>query len=111
MHLSFQFAERLYAKPGDKLYCRLSANTQLMARVAHVLKVGKGNFKPPPKVTTYSRNILLCNTYSFVHSTYIVPILCTFYILYCTYILGTFMQRAQDNTNKISRSTFSLHFY
>ncbi|KAL5260692.1 hypothetical protein ACHWQZ_G010744 [Mnemiopsis leidyi] len=45
-----EFAERLYAKPGDKLYCRLSANTQLMARVAHVLKVGKNNFKPPPKV-------------------------------------------------------------
>jgi len=45
-----EFAERLYAKPGEKMYCRLSANTQLMARVSHVLKVGKNNFKPPPKV-------------------------------------------------------------
>eukprot|EP00116_Pleurobrachia_bachei_P001306 sb/3461568/ len=45
-----EFADRLVAKPGDKLYCRLSANTQLMSRVNHVLKVGRNNFKPPPKV-------------------------------------------------------------
>ena len=34
-----EFAERLVAKPGDKLYCRLSVNTQLLAKVDHVLKV------------------------------------------------------------------------
>jgi len=34
-----EFAERLVAKPGDKLYCRLSINTQLLARVNHLLKV------------------------------------------------------------------------
>ena len=34
-----EFAERLIAKPGDKLYCRLSVNTQLLAKVDHVLKV------------------------------------------------------------------------
>ncbi|KAK7100157.1 dimethyladenosine transferase-like [Littorina saxatilis] len=45
-----EFAERLTAKPGDKLYCRLSVNTQLLARVNHLLKVGKNNFRPPPKV-------------------------------------------------------------
>lgn len=45
-----EFAERLVAKPGDKLYCRLSANTQLLARVDMMLKVGKNNFRPPPKV-------------------------------------------------------------
>lgn len=45
-----EFAERLVAKPGDKLYCRLSANTQLLARVDMIMKVGKNNFKPPPKV-------------------------------------------------------------
>eukprot|EP00095_Tigriopus_kingsejongensis_P003380 maker-scaffold153_size302544-snap-gene-2.18 protein:Tk03380 transcript:maker-scaffold153_size302544-snap-gene-2.18-mRNA-1 annotation:"probable dimethyladenosine transferase-like" len=45
-----EFAQRLVAKPGDKLYCRLSINTQLLARVDHVMKVGKGNFRPPPKV-------------------------------------------------------------
>nr|CAG4646390.1 EOG090X08Z3 [Macrothrix elegans] len=45
-----EFAERLVAKPGDKLYCRLSVNTQLLAKVDHVLKVGKNNFRPPPKV-------------------------------------------------------------
>ncbi|XP_012278856.1 probable dimethyladenosine transferase isoform X1 [Orussus abietinus] len=45
-----EFAERLVAKPGDKLYCRLSVNTQLLARVDILMKVGKNNFKPPPKV-------------------------------------------------------------
>lgn len=45
-----EFAQRLVAKPGDKLYCRLSINTQLLARVDIVMKVGKNNFRPPPKV-------------------------------------------------------------
>lgn len=45
-----EFAQRLVAKPGDKLYCRLSVNTQLLARVDMLMKVGKNNFKPPPKV-------------------------------------------------------------
>ncbi|EDO44370.1 predicted protein [Nematostella vectensis] len=45
-----EFAQRLIAKPGDKLYCRLSINTQLLARVDHIMKVGKNNFRPPPKV-------------------------------------------------------------
>uniref|UniRef100_A0A3Q2CY46 rRNA adenine N(6)-methyltransferase n=1 Tax=Cyprinodon variegatus TaxID=28743 RepID=A0A3Q2CY46_CYPVA len=45
-----EFAMRLVAQPGDKLYCRLSINTQLLARVDHLMKVGKNNFRPPPKV-------------------------------------------------------------
>lgn len=45
-----EFALRLVAQPGDKLYCRLSINTQLLARVDHLMKVGKNNFRPPPKV-------------------------------------------------------------
>uniref|UniRef100_A0A4W6G918 rRNA adenine N(6)-methyltransferase n=1 Tax=Lates calcarifer TaxID=8187 RepID=A0A4W6G918_LATCA len=45
-----EFAMRLVARPGDKLYCRLSINTQLLARVDHLMKVGKNNFRPPPKV-------------------------------------------------------------
>jgi len=45
-----EFAMRLVAKPGDKLYCRLSLNTQLLARVDHLMKIGKNNFRPPPKV-------------------------------------------------------------
>jgi len=63
-----EFAQRLVAKPGEKLYCRLSVNTQLLARVDHLmkvcflfidlysylyikfLKIGKNNFRPPPKV-------------------------------------------------------------
>ena len=45
-----EFAMRLVARPGDGLYCRLAANTQLLARVDHLLKVGRNNFRPPPKV-------------------------------------------------------------
>lgn len=45
-----EFAMRLVAPPGDSLYCRLSVNTQLLARTQHILKVGKNNFRPPPKV-------------------------------------------------------------
>ena len=45
-----EFAERLYAKAGETLYSRLSVNTQLLSKVEHVLKVGKNNFRPPPKV-------------------------------------------------------------
>ncbi|KAJ7558851.1 hypothetical protein O6H91_04G058600 [Diphasiastrum complanatum] len=45
-----EFAMRLVARPGDPLFCRLSVNTQLLARVSHLLKVGKNNFRPPPKV-------------------------------------------------------------
>ncbi|XP_065209398.1 probable dimethyladenosine transferase [Planococcus citri] len=45
-----EFANRLVAKPGEKLYCRLSINTQLLARVDLLMKVGKNNFRPPPKV-------------------------------------------------------------
>ncbi|SAM07000.1 hypothetical protein [Absidia glauca] len=45
-----EFALRLVAKPGDELYCRLSVNVQLYAKVDHVMKVGKNNFRPPPQV-------------------------------------------------------------
>lgn len=41
---------RLVAKPGSDMYCRLSVNVQLLARVDHLLKVSKNSFKPPPKV-------------------------------------------------------------
>eukprot|EP00887_Chlorella_sp_A99_P002560 scaffold6.g2560.t1 len=45
-----EFAMRLVAKPGEGLYSRLAVNTQLLARVNHLLKVGRNNFRPPPKV-------------------------------------------------------------
>ncbi|KAI7551989.1 rRNA adenine dimethylase [Hortaea werneckii] len=45
-----EFAMRLFAKPGEKLYSRLSVNAQMWARVDHVMKVGKNNFNPPPQV-------------------------------------------------------------
>jgi 18S rRNA (adenine1779-N6/adenine1780-N6)-dimethyltransferase len=45
-----EFALRLSAQPGDKLYCRLSVNCQLLARVSQLIKVGRNNFRPPPKV-------------------------------------------------------------
>jgi len=34
-----EFAMRLVAKPGEANYCRLAVNTQLLARVDHLLKV------------------------------------------------------------------------
>lgn len=45
-----EFALRLVAQPGEELYCRLSVNCQLLAKTTHVMKVGKNNFRPPPKV-------------------------------------------------------------
>lgn len=45
-----EFALRLTAPPGTKSWCRLAANVQLYARVEHIMKVGKGNFRPPPQV-------------------------------------------------------------
>ncbi|KAI1336323.1 S-adenosyl-L-methionine-dependent methyltransferase [Xylariaceae sp. FL0016] len=45
-----EFAMRLTARPGDTLYCRLSVNAQFWARISHILKVGRANFRPPPQV-------------------------------------------------------------
>jgi 18S rRNA (adenine1779-N6/adenine1780-N6)-dimethyltransferase len=45
-----EFAMRLFAKPGEKLYSRLSVNVQMWAKVSHIMKVGKNNFNPPPLV-------------------------------------------------------------
>lgn len=45
-----EFAKRLVAQPGDEDYSRLSVNTQFLAKVEILLKVGKANFRPPPKV-------------------------------------------------------------
>jgi 18S rRNA (adenine1779-N6/adenine1780-N6)-dimethyltransferase len=56
-----EFAQRLTAKPGDELYCRLSVNTQLLAKVENLLKVGKANFRPPPKVDSQVVKITLKN--------------------------------------------------
>jgi len=48
--LQREFAQRLVARPGDSLYCRLSVNAQFWARISHIMKVGKNNFRPPPQV-------------------------------------------------------------
>lgn len=45
-----EFALRLVAKPGSQYYCRLSLNVTLLAKVNHLMKIGKANFNPPPKV-------------------------------------------------------------
>lgn len=45
-----EFALRLTARPGEPLYCRLSVNTQLLAKVDQLMKVARNNFRPPPKV-------------------------------------------------------------
>ncbi|KAL0959093.1 hypothetical protein HGRIS_014391 [Hohenbuehelia grisea] len=45
-----EFALRLVATPGSALWSRLSANVQLYAKVDHIMKVGKNNFRPAPNV-------------------------------------------------------------
>jgi len=45
-----EFGLRLCARPGSKLWSRLSVNVQLYSKVAHLLNVGKANFRPPPLV-------------------------------------------------------------
>lgn len=45
-----EFAMRVCAQPGSEIYCRLSVNTQLLARCSHIIKVSKNSFSPPPKV-------------------------------------------------------------
>lgn len=56
-----EFALRLTARPGEALYCRLSVNTQLLARVDQLMKVGRNNFRPPPKVESRVVRIELRN--------------------------------------------------
>lgn len=45
-----EFAQRLIAQPGSKMYCRLSINTQLLAKVEYLMNVAKSEFRPPPQV-------------------------------------------------------------
>ncbi|KAG6294084.1 hypothetical protein E4U09_002737 [Claviceps aff. purpurea] len=45
-----EFALRLTARPGDPLYSRISVNAQFWAKITHIMKVGKNNFRPPPQV-------------------------------------------------------------
>jgi len=45
-----EFADRLVAKPGSKLYSRLSVNVQLLAKVEHLMRIKRSEFRPPPKV-------------------------------------------------------------
>mmetsp|Transcript_6775 Transcript_6775/g.11831 ORF Transcript_6775/g.11831 Transcript_6775/m.11831 type:complete len:348 (-) Transcript_6775:159-1202(-) len=56
-----EFALRLTARPGEALYCRLSVNCQLLAKVDQLLKVGRNNFRPPPKVESRVVRIELRN--------------------------------------------------
>lgn len=45
-----EFSRRLVAKPGEKMYCRLSVNVQLLADVWEIMSVSRNSFRPPPKV-------------------------------------------------------------
>ncbi|KIJ55299.1 hypothetical protein M422DRAFT_774370 [Sphaerobolus stellatus SS14] len=45
-----EFAERLVAQPGTRLWSRLSANVQLYAKVDTVMHVSRKEFRPPPNV-------------------------------------------------------------
>ena len=50
---------RLEADSAEKtMYCRLSVNTQLLADVKQCLRVGRNNFRPPPKwnLASYASN-------------------------------------------------------
>ncbi|MCJ1326352.1 Dimethyladenosine transferase [Thelotrema lepadinum] len=45
-----EFALRLLAKPGEKMYSRLAADVQMWTKVEYLMKVGRNNFRPPPNV-------------------------------------------------------------
>lgn len=50
-----EFTDRIVAQPGTSDYCRLAVNTQLLCsgpqgRCRVLMKVGKEQFRPPPKV-------------------------------------------------------------
>jgi 18S rRNA (adenine1779-N6/adenine1780-N6)-dimethyltransferase len=45
-----EFALRVCAQPGSEAYCRLSVNSQLLAKCSHLMKISKNSFNPPPKV-------------------------------------------------------------
>ncbi|AIO00257.1 ribosomal RNA adenine dimethylase family protein, putative [Leishmania panamensis] len=45
-----EFALRVCAQPGSEAYCRLSVNSQLLARCSHLMKISRNSFNPPPKV-------------------------------------------------------------
>ena len=40
------------------LLCRLGVNTQLLAKTDHLMKVGRANFRPPPKVSAVGGGLL-----------------------------------------------------
>ncbi|VDL59993.1 unnamed protein product [Hymenolepis diminuta] len=48
--LQKEFADRLLAQPGSKIYCRLSANAQFHFKIYQLIKVSRNSFKPPPRV-------------------------------------------------------------
>ncbi|CDS37900.1 dimethyladenosine transferase [Echinococcus multilocularis] len=48
--LQKEFADRLLAQAGSKIYCRLSANAQFHFKIAQLIKVSRNSFKPPPRV-------------------------------------------------------------
>ncbi|KAH9594201.1 dimethyladenosine transferase, variant 3 [Schistosoma haematobium] len=48
--LQKEFADRLTAKPGDKLYCRLSASAQFHFKIEQLMKINRNSFRPPPRV-------------------------------------------------------------
>ncbi|CAH8824612.1 unnamed protein product [Trichobilharzia szidati] len=45
-----EFADRLIAKPGDKVYCRLSAFSQFHFKIEQLMKISRNSFRPPPRV-------------------------------------------------------------
>lgn len=51
-YLTFQkeFADKLFAVPGDEQYCALSCRAQFYSKVTHLFDIPAGAFQPVPKV-------------------------------------------------------------
>lgn len=45
-----EFAQRVVAKPGSNMWCRLSVNCQLLARCDYLMKINKCDFSPVPQI-------------------------------------------------------------
>lgn len=63
-----EFAMRMVAKPAQALYGRLAVNCQLLARVSHLLKVGKNNFRYVTGCLTDTSQLQLLQMFTECHT-------------------------------------------
>jgi len=62
--IQLEVAQRLTAKPGNKLYGYLSVATQLYCRPDFVLRLPRGAFRPPPEVGSALVTLRFPGTYA-----------------------------------------------